>query len=89
FTRFLNHSCEPNIRPVAVYVDAQRISTPLIAFFALRDIQPGEELCISYSGSYKPILVSQSTADETAGNDHFTTAFVCLCGAETCRSRRL
>jgi SET domain-containing protein len=45
FTRFFNHSCEPNIQPVPVRVD---YIIPNLAFFALRDIKPGEELTFSY-----------------------------------------
>lgn len=34
-----------------VYLDDFDPDKPLFAFFATRDIQPGEELCFSYTGS--------------------------------------
>lgn len=49
--RFINHSCEPNLIPVAVRVGCP---IPLVAFFATKPISAGTELCFSYgSGSGK------------------------------------
>ena len=44
-SRFLNHSCDPNL-----YFEIIRIEhfVPHVAFFALRDIEEGEELTFSY-----------------------------------------
>ena len=44
-SRFINHSCNPNM-----YFDIVRINhfTPQIAFYAKRDIEIGEELTFSY-----------------------------------------
>ncbi|XP_028408266.1 uncharacterized protein LOC114530870 isoform X2 [Dendronephthya gigantea] len=47
-TRFINHSCDPNILPVRVFTDHQIKSCPRIAFFAARDIKPYEEVCSNY-----------------------------------------
>ncbi|EST07146.1 Pre-SET domain protein [Kalmanozyma brasiliensis GHG001] len=49
-TRFFNHSCDPNICHVPVYTDNASLMRPLLAFFTLREIAPGEELCFSYAG---------------------------------------
>ena len=43
-TQFINHSCEPNCYMRAVHRK--------IVFFALRDIEPGEELLLDYGRSY-------------------------------------
>jgi len=43
-TQFINHSCEPNC-----YV---KIIHGHILFFALRDIEPGEEILLDYVDSY-------------------------------------
>ncbi|SPO29229.1 uncharacterized protein UTRI_06178 [Ustilago trichophora] len=49
-TRFFNHSCEPNIYHVPVYTNNASIMRPLLAFFTLRQVRAGEELCFSYAG---------------------------------------
>ena len=46
--RFINHSCEPNLRPVQVHIESRDAETPHFAFFAVRDIRMGEELSIDY-----------------------------------------
>jgi SET domain-containing protein len=43
-TQFINHSCQPNC--------SIRIIRGRILFFALRDIQPGEEILLDYEDSY-------------------------------------
>ncbi|NWG17677.1 MAG: SET domain-containing protein-lysine N-methyltransferase [Chloroflexi bacterium] len=57
---FVNHSCDPNAG-----LSGQ------IALVALRDIQPGEEICFDYAMS-----------DGTPYDE-----FVCRCGAPNCRGR--
>ncbi|SNX87404.1 uncharacterized protein MEPE_06114 [Melanopsichium pennsylvanicum] len=49
-TRFFNHSCDPNIYHVPVYTNDASIMRPLLAFFTLRQVDAGEELCFSYAG---------------------------------------
>ena len=49
-TRFFNHSCDPNIYHVPVYTNNASIMRPLLAFFTLRYVAAGEELCFSYAG---------------------------------------
>ncbi|KAI3414204.1 hypothetical protein GPALN_011661 [Globodera pallida] len=44
-SRFINHSCEPNLALQVVRLGRQ---CPSLAMFASRDIQPGEELSYSY-----------------------------------------
>ena len=50
-TRFFNHSCDPNIYHVPVYTDNPSIMRPLLAFFTLRPVAEGEELCFNYRGN--------------------------------------
>ena len=46
--RFLNHSCAPCLRQTSVWVDTLDLMLHRIAFFATRDIAPGEELTFDY-----------------------------------------
>jgi SET domain-containing protein len=43
-TQFINHSCEPNCYSKVIHGH--------ILFFALRDIEPGEEILLDYGDSY-------------------------------------
>ncbi len=61
FDDYVNHSCDPNA--------GMRISGTAADLYAIRDIQPGEEIFFDYS----------TTLDE----DDFTMS--CLCGAPGCR----
>ncbi|SCZ96131.1 BZ3500_MvSof-1268-A1-R1_Chr8-1g10025 [Microbotryum saponariae] len=55
WTRFCNHSCsEFNAISRPVYVDEGRVERPLLVLFASRDIQPGEEIRISYHSESSP-----------------------------------
>eukprot|EP01104_Vermistella_antarctica_P015786 TRINITY_DN524_c0_g1_i3.p1 TRINITY_DN524_c0_g1~~TRINITY_DN524_c0_g1_i3.p1 ORF type:complete len:244 (+),score=36.68 TRINITY_DN524_c0_g1_i3:877-1608(+) len=44
-SRFINHSCDPNLSALPVRVDS---IVPHVAFFSLRPIRVGEELTFSY-----------------------------------------
>ncbi|KAF9073507.1 hypothetical protein BDP27DRAFT_281633 [Rhodocollybia butyracea] len=50
FTRFLNHSCDPNAALTPVYIDVDDIERPLLTIFSKREISYGEEITFSYSG---------------------------------------
>ncbi|CAE6451832.1 unnamed protein product [Rhizoctonia solani] len=50
FTRFFNHSCEPNLKLTAYYCDDVDIQKPLIALFTCVDVKAGTELTFSYTG---------------------------------------
>ena len=56
--RFLNHSCAPNLYMVPCRVDN---NIPRAALFALRDIEPGEELTYDYSGDINVGRSSEET----------------------------
>ncbi|KAH6575301.1 hypothetical protein BASA60_005105 [Batrachochytrium salamandrivorans] len=50
-SRFFNHSCCPNMASYCIQVDSTDPDLHHIAFFTLRDIEPGEELTFDYSNS--------------------------------------
>ena len=49
-TRFINHSCDPNLLVTYVVSDLNKI--PTIAFFALRNIEINEQLTFDYTECY-------------------------------------
>lgn len=49
-SRFINHSCEPNLRVMAVMAECKDARLHRIAFFAASDIAAGEQLTFDYSG---------------------------------------
>ncbi|KAI5823669.1 hypothetical protein K523DRAFT_286400 [Schizophyllum commune Tattone D] len=79
FTRFFNHSCDPNLITTGVYVSEANVDKPLVCFFACRDIAPDEELTFNYRG-----------ADDDGPQDgpatvHSDEVYAkCLCGAANC-----
>jgi SET domain-containing protein len=69
--RFVNHSCNPNM--IAMKVVWNHI--PHVACFALRAIQPGEELTLDYGAIWWD---AKRSVDDTFG---------CACGEQNCRYR--
>ncbi|CAH4034065.1 unnamed protein product [Pieris brassicae] len=47
-SHFINHSCEPNLGVWAVWADCLDPNLPMLALFATRDIEAGEEICFDY-----------------------------------------
>ncbi|XP_013173436.1 PREDICTED: uncharacterized protein LOC106122112 isoform X2 [Papilio xuthus] len=47
-SHFINHSCDPNLGVWAVWADCLDPNLPMLALFATRDIEPGEEVCFDY-----------------------------------------
>ncbi|CAE6505965.1 unnamed protein product [Rhizoctonia solani] len=88
FTRFFNHSCEPNLQLSAYYCDDVDIQKPLIALFTCLDIKAGTELTFSYTGldvndEQDRKKVRQIKKEAKAGTS--TKVFEkCLCGAPRC-----
>lgn len=87
-SRFINHSCNPNMFVISVFIDFHDPSLPRIAFFTRRDVNAGEELTFDYKMSY---------TDEEAGDDESASPtkqlrkqtakseMECKCGAYNCR----
>lgn len=62
-SHFINHSCDPNLGVWAVWADCLDPNLPILALFATRDIECGEEICFDYL--HKSI---DSDNNETNGN---------------------
>ncbi|KAM0325713.1 hypothetical protein ACHAQA_007013 [Verticillium albo-atrum] len=79
-TRFVNHSCEPNLRIFARVGDHADKHIHDIGMFALRDIPRGEELTFDYVSG----MVHEGGDDwkDEAKRGHMTE---CHCGSEKCR----
>jgi len=80
-SRFLNHSCDPNL-----YFDIIRINhfIPQVAFFAMRDIEVGEELTFSYMESKINSSFDKDKIIIEENQDMSNSYKLCLCGAENC-----
>lgn len=70
-TRFINHSCEPNLRIFATVKHLADQPFHSLAFFAIKDISMGTELTFDYLDGI------------TDGNGKEKVK--CLCGARKCR----
>ena len=74
--RFINHSCDPNLVMVPIRCDSE---VPMLALFALRDIETGEELTFHYSGA----ILSCSSGTSLCNTD-FAQRKICFCQSEHC-----
>jgi euchromatic histone-lysine N-methyltransferase len=52
FTRFINHSCEPNVVGIRTFTSHQDDRFPHISFFTNQDIPAGTELTLNYGDTY-------------------------------------
>ena len=69
-TRFINHSCDPNLTPVKVFTSHQDLRFPHIAMFASREIKKGDILGFDYGEKFWVIKHK---------------FFTCWCGLEKCK----
>ncbi|KAI6246071.1 Histone-lysine N-methyltransferase, H3 lysine-9 specific dim-5 [Erysiphe necator] len=77
-TRFINHSCEPNLRIFAVVRDLANKPFHDLCFFALKEIPRFTELTFDYAGGVR---------GEEKGIDHMEEGMTrCLCGSKNCRN---
>ena len=84
-SRFINHSCNPNLVMVPVRVDS---IVPQLALFAARNIDIGEELSFDYSGEFDhwhsheiKVEVHELKSLQEQGKEPKS----CQCGALNCR----
>jgi len=92
-SRFINHSCEPNLQINPCWSDIQDPNLPTIAFFSARVIQAGEELTIDYNANlqenYDQLLhevgLDGEVADQIIREDTQNFSVFCKCQAKTCR----
>ena len=71
-SRFINHSCDPNLGVFSVSYYRGNPKIYELAFFCLRDIEPWSELTFSYT----------NVGEDPPGNEQKKTK--CLCGAADC-----
>ncbi|KAF4122369.1 [histone H3]-lysine9 N-trimethyltransferase SUV39H [Geosmithia morbida] len=76
-TRFINHSCDPNLRIFARVGDHADKHLHDLALFAIRDIAREEELTFDYVNG------NAAESSDIAPNSESMT--VCLCGSKNCR----
>jgi histone-lysine N-methyltransferase SUV39H len=87
-TRFINHSCDPNLRIMAVVSDRANKHLFELCFFALEEIPRLTELTFDYSAGTSTSRTEDRNAIEQEAKIRqekgmFTTK--CLCGANNCR----
>ncbi|KFH42839.1 Histone-lysine N-methyltransferase, H3 lysine-9 specific dim-like protein [Hapsidospora chrysogenum ATCC 11550] len=78
-TRFINHSCDPNMRIFARVGDQADKHLHDLALFAIRDIPRGEELTFDY--------VAGGVDDHDEAGPNAGNMTECLCGSKNCRKR--
>ncbi|CAI6087572.1 hypothetical protein V2G26_009909 [Clonostachys chloroleuca] len=76
-TRFINHSCDPNMRIFARVGDHADKHLHDLALFAIRDIHRGEELTFDYVDG-----VAEDNEETSLNVDNMAK---CLCGSKNCR----
>lgn len=76
-TRFINHSCQPNLRQYTVSYNKYDRRVYELAFFAFQDIPAGTELTFDY--------MDRDDGEETEKDDLDMKDQKCMCGAPNCR----
>ena len=83
-TRFMNHSCEPNVVQQTVHINHADHHVYLLAFFALQDIPANTELTFDYVAGEDDSPISDKKARKRE-KDTGQAPQRCLCGANNCR----
>ena len=88
--RFVNHCCSPNARNFTVQTHKGDKHVYYLAFFAIKDIPAGTEICIDYSpqedGKYLPMMESDLQSNSIDDSDEEDEGRArCYCGADNCR----
>ncbi|KAG8914580.1 hypothetical protein FRC00_012345 [Tulasnella sp. 408] len=79
-TRFLNHSCDPNIELYPIYTDDADLDKPLLCAFTCKNVQRGEELCFSYHSEE-----GEGEPQRDFSGEEALVRGRCLCGAANCK----
>ncbi|KAF8625395.1 hypothetical protein AX15_005401 [Amanita polypyramis BW_CC] len=93
WTRFINHSCSPNVQVYqAVHSTIPEMNTPFIVFCALKDIPSRREFTIDYDPCASDIELVDSSARKKRGRPRKRKqksvpdgCILCRCGEQTCR----
>ncbi|KZT24356.1 SET domain-containing protein [Neolentinus lepideus HHB14362 ss-1] len=82
WTRFINHSCSPNVQVYPVVYDTiPEQNIPYLAFVTIVDIPAYNELLLDYD----PAFVPQAVKGKKKHSRPSKTAVPCACGAANCR----
>lgn len=89
-TRFVNHSCDPNLLIYSVLSTRRDGKIYDLAMFTKRDIRPWEELTFSYIGDDHFKKGKGKKGDEKGdekgdGGEEKSKPWPCHCGAYNCR----
>ncbi|KAI5370234.1 Putative SET domain-containing protein [Septoria linicola] len=85
-TRFMNHSCEPNVRQYTVSYNKHDLKLYNLAFFAYVDIPAGTELCFDYAEKDEVELdVAIARREHALADPDNKDKPRCRCGASKCR----
>ncbi|GIY61386.1 histone-lysine N-methyltransferase SUV39H2 [Caerostris darwini] len=76
-SRFINHSCDPNLEIYTLWFNLCDPKLPRLAFFAKRKIKAGEELTFDYK-----MMDTRSKKGETVPDKD---RIICNCGSKNCR----
>ncbi|XP_022650984.1 histone-lysine N-methyltransferase SUV39H2-like isoform X1 [Varroa destructor] len=88
-SHFINHSCNPNLVVIPVWVDNLDLLMPRLAFFSSRDIRKHEELTFDYRVNVteaESLDLSRASMDDNPAAPG-RLLFQCRCGAENCRGQ--
>ncbi|KAI0035852.1 hypothetical protein K488DRAFT_42400, partial [Vararia minispora EC-137] len=83
FTRFLNHSCDPNCILRPVYINEANPRIPFLTLWTAKDVREDEELTFSYYGEVDDEDIDQEETEETVRKAAVYAK--CYCGAKKCR----
>ena len=81
-TRFLNHSCDPNLRQFTVSLVRGDRKVYELPFFAVEDIPAFTELTFDYKDSDE---VEEEEEEEPSQASEGRKMIECKCGSENCR----
>ncbi|KAJ6551856.1 hypothetical protein B0H19DRAFT_1264485 [Mycena capillaripes] len=87
WTRFINHSCNPNLRVIPVVYDTMpEDNLPYLAFVAQRDIDAYSELSFDYSPTRQLEFEEKKFREKgKAKRNRAKKETRCICGAPNCR----
>ncbi|KAJ7815247.1 SET domain-containing protein [Mycena olivaceomarginata] len=88
WTRFLNHSCSPNLQIISVvYETMPEDNMPYLAFVAMQDIPAYVELTFDYNPAHQSEWDSRKYQEKSQSkkNKIKNGRTSCLCGASQCR----
>ncbi|KAI0051000.1 SET domain-containing protein [Auriscalpium vulgare] len=88
WTRFVNHSCEPNLRVFNVVYDSiPEMKMPHLAFVTLKEIPAGTELTLDYDPKSADDWLMARPKGKKVGNTEMPSGSTgkCMCGTDSCR----